>query len=133
MASATRSTETTPFARLRDIKRNANGLPPSLRARVMRRAWEMFRNSYGYPGVPFRSIGQHCFNAVLRLAWEEAREIARMATYGVERLQALKEAASQPYFGTGIRTHFWEAPEKLLARLHAIRLYDAALALAVSR
>ena len=72
-------------------------------------------------------------NAVLRLAWEEAREIARMAEYGAERLLALKEAVSQPHFGTGIRTHFWEQPEKLLARLHAIRLYDAALALAVTR
>lgn len=133
MADATRSTETIPFAGLQDIKRRASALPPSLRARVMARAWEMFRASYNYPRVPFRSIGRACFTACLRLAWEEIREIAHMATYGAERLLALKEAASQPHFGTGITTRFWEHPEKLVARLNAIRMYDAALVLAVAR
>lgn len=117
---------------LQDRKR-ANALPPSLRARVMRRAWEMFRKSYDYPRVPFRSIGRACFIACLRCAWHEAREIVQLASYGVERLTNLKLAASEPPHVTGITTRFWEDPKQYLARANAVRMYDAALALAGAR
>ena len=41
------------------------------RAGIMRRAWELFRANYNYPGTPFRSIGRHCFTACLKAAWAE--------------------------------------------------------------
>lgn len=43
---------------------------------VMTRAWEMFRKTYSYPAVPFKSIGRKCFAGCLRNAYQEARQLA---------------------------------------------------------
>lgn len=40
----------------------------------MARAWTIFREQYGYPQIPFRSIGRHCFVHSLKLAWAEYRQ-----------------------------------------------------------
>ena len=57
-------------------------------SRVMRRAWQIFRETYHYPAVPFRSIGRPCFNSCLRQAWAEyrkARALSETATDTLER------------------------------------------------
>lgn len=51
---------------------------------IMIRAWAIFRETYGYPAVPFRSIGRACFTWALRRAWHEAREAARVAAIPAE-------------------------------------------------
>lgn len=40
---------------------NTSASTNGLASRVMRRAWAIFRKSYNYPNVPFRSIGRKCF------------------------------------------------------------------------
>ena len=55
---------------------------------VMRRAWAIFRETYRYPAVPFRSIGRRCFASALRMAWAEARRAAELAATPVEPLTA---------------------------------------------
>jgi hypothetical protein len=49
------------------------------RQTIMTRAWAIFRKTYGFPAVPFRSLGRECFGWALRTAWHEAREAARIA------------------------------------------------------
>lgn len=49
------------------------------RRSVMTRAWAIFRQTYNYPGIPFRSIGRRCFAWALRRAWAEAKDAARIA------------------------------------------------------
>src|SRR5215207_745499 len=39
---------------------------------VMTRAWAIFRETYDYPRMPFRSLGRRCFVWALRAAWAEA-------------------------------------------------------------
>jgi hypothetical protein len=54
----------------------------------MSRAWAIFRNTYGYPTVLFRSIGRQCFAWALRKAWWEVREARALAVMPAERLSA---------------------------------------------
>jgi hypothetical protein len=54
----------------------------------MARAWEIFRATYGYPSVPFRSIGRECFAWALRKAWWEVRKARALAAMPAERLSA---------------------------------------------
>ena len=49
------------------------------RQAIMSCAWVIFRKAYGYPTIPFRSIGRPCFAWALSKAWHEAREAARLA------------------------------------------------------
>ena len=49
------------------------------RKAVMTRAWVIFRQTYNYPAVRFRSIGRPCFAWALKEAWRQAREAARIA------------------------------------------------------
>ena len=55
-------------------------------SRVMRRAWEIFRTTYSYPRIPFRSIGRKCFASALRRAWAEYRAAADLAATATETL-----------------------------------------------
>jgi hypothetical protein len=50
----------------------------------MSRAWAIFRQTYNYPAIPFRSIGRPCFAWALRRAWAEAKEAARIAAIPAE-------------------------------------------------
>lgn len=49
------------------------------RAAVMNAAWQIFRETYKYPAIPFRSIGRECFAWALKEAHRRAREAARIA------------------------------------------------------
>jgi hypothetical protein len=64
------------------------------RAALMRRAWEIFRQTYRYPQIKFADIGRDCFAWALRKAWIEAREAARVAALSpvakVERIETLQ-------------------------------------------
>lgn len=64
--------------------------------RVMQRAWALFRSRYGYKGkggIPFKSIGRHCFTACLRAAWAEAKHtLALGAMPDDHRRQSLRWA-----------------------------------------
>jgi hypothetical protein len=66
------------------------------RTAIMQRAWELFRATYRYPAIPFRSIGRACFASSLRRAWAEAREAGRVAaipaTVKAERVAELRDA-----------------------------------------
>jgi len=68
----------------------------STRQAIMVRAWAIFRQTYHYPAVPFRSIGRPCFAWALRRAWAEAREAARLAAIPADvkaaRITDLKRA-----------------------------------------
>ena len=57
------------------------------RAQIMKRAWAIFRATYNYPAVPFRSIGRPCFAWALRRAWQEAQATAAMAAIPVATRQ----------------------------------------------
>ena len=46
---------------------------------VMTAAWRIFRETYNYPAIPFRSIGRQCFVWALKEAHRRAREAARIA------------------------------------------------------
>jgi hypothetical protein len=52
----------------------------------MAEAWRIFRETYNYPYVSFRSIGRHCFASALRRAWARARNIVQLAALGREEL-----------------------------------------------
>jgi hypothetical protein len=66
------------------------------RQTIMLRAWAIFRQTYHYPAVPFRSLGHPCFAWALRRAWAEAREAARAAAIPTEakaaRIDGLRRA-----------------------------------------
>lgn len=61
---------------------------------IMRQAWAIFRQTYNYPAIPFRSIGRQCYAWALRKAWAEAKEAARIAAIPAavkaERAEALR-------------------------------------------
>ena len=46
---------------------------------VMQRAWELFRATYNFPAIPFRSIGRPFFASCLRMAWAEAKRASALA------------------------------------------------------
>lgn len=54
------------------------------RRTVMARAWAIFRETYRYPSIPFRSIGRGCFGWALKMAWIEARKAARLAALSAD-------------------------------------------------
>jgi hypothetical protein len=64
------------------------------RAKLMARAWAIFRQTYCYPQIKFSDIGRKCFAWALRQAWVEAREAARLAALSpvakVERIETLE-------------------------------------------
>jgi len=59
-----------------------------------RRAWQIFRETYHYPTIPFKNIGRPCFGWALSEAYRQAREAARFAaipaTVKAERAAALR-------------------------------------------
>ena len=73
----------------------AGGAMPKIdRSALMRRAWEIFRQTYRYPQIRFSDIGRNCFAWALRKAWVEARQAARLAaiapTAKAERIETLQ-------------------------------------------
>lgn len=104
----------------------------ALRARIMSRAWAIFREKYNYPRVPFRSIGKACFAWALKMAWHEARETARLAAEGIERLRSGLVAIETPRHRVGLSTSYTGRAEEIVARANTVRLYRAALELAVA-
>jgi hypothetical protein len=71
------------------------------RSALMRRAWEIFRQTYRYPEIKFSDIGRKCFAWALRKAWAEVREERRVAALApvvraarLETLQTLIAHAS---------------------------------------
>jgi hypothetical protein len=58
---------------------NGGAMPKFDRGSIMRRAWEIFRQTYKYPAIKFADIGRKCFAWALRKAWAETRETARLA------------------------------------------------------
>jgi hypothetical protein len=61
---------------------------------IMQAAWAIFRKTYRYPEVPFKSIGRQCFAWALRKAHAEAKERARLAAMAADakaaRIDALR-------------------------------------------
>ena len=41
------------------------------KSKLMKRAWEIFKSTYRYPEIPFKSIGWLCFASCLKMAWAE--------------------------------------------------------------
>ena len=71
---------------------------------LMTRAWAIFRRTYNYPAIPFKSIGVASFAYALRRAWAEAKHAARVDAIPVnvkaERSTALRrELELLPYRG----------------------------------
>jgi hypothetical protein len=55
---------------------------------IMHRAWEIFREDYRFPTIPYASIGRHCFAASLRKAWAEKRAADKLAATNTATLAA---------------------------------------------
>src|SRR5688572_21224834 len=70
----------------------------------MSRAWAIFAQTYGYPRIPFRSIGRHCFDAALHRAWQEAKAAARLATMPTEALARVDQITAEL---EGLRYRGW--------------------------
>jgi hypothetical protein len=68
----------------------------------MRRAWEIFRQTYKYPQIKFSDIGRNCFAWALRKAWVEIREERRVAalapTVRAERVETLQTLIARAGF-----------------------------------
>jgi hypothetical protein len=60
--------------------KNEPASPKSDRAAIMRRAWAIFRDTYRYPSIPFRSIGRPCFAWALRKALTADDKAALIST-----------------------------------------------------
>ena len=107
-------------------------IPSTLRRKVMARAWEIFRVTYNYPRIPFRSIGRRCFASCLRRAWAEARETVRLAASGVDRLKAAISELSTETHATGLSTRFASSYTASLARSTQSAAYARALEFVVA-
>jgi hypothetical protein len=105
-------------------------MPTALRRGVLARAWELFRTSYNYPRVPFRSLGWGCFTWALKRAWSEARETVRLAGLGIEALKAAD--AIEPRVRVGLSTSYTDSIHEVAARNAAARLRAAAMAYATA-
>jgi hypothetical protein len=83
----------------------------NIQAFAMRRAWEIFRQTYCYPQIKFADIGRRCFAGCLRQAWVEAREAARVAALTPEekagRIETLNYLIQRSGFICGGRE--WKA------------------------
>lgn len=51
---------------------------------IMQAAWQIFRESYNFPAVPFKSIGRKCFGWALSEAHRRAKIAARAAAIAPE-------------------------------------------------
>ncbi|MHC2020397.1 hypothetical protein [Methylobacterium sp. CM6247] len=105
-------------------------MPAALRRGILARAWELFRSSYNYPRVPFRSLGWGCFTWALKKAWSEARETVRLAGLGIEALKAAD--AIKPRVRVGLSTSYTDSIHEVAARNNAARLRAAAMAYATA-
>jgi hypothetical protein len=54
------------------------------KSKIMLTAWQIFRETYHYPAIPFKSIGRACFGWALSEAYRRARETARIAAIPAE-------------------------------------------------
>ena len=83
-------------------------------ARIMSRAWAIFREAYHYPSIPFSSIGRKCFAGTLRKAWHEARCAAELMAAPVEMLES--RAASLRSEIDGLKYRGWGSNIERLER-----------------
>ena len=76
---------------------------PLSKSDLMRAAWQLFRQHYGFGsreaggrGLSFRRIGRTCFGWCLKKAWADARQRARLAAIPApvkaERIASLRQA-----------------------------------------
>ena len=105
-------------------------MPAALRLGVLARAWAIFRASYNYPRVPFRSIGRACFAWALKAAWVEARQTARLADLSVEGLKVATAKASEPHVRVGLSTSYSDRADEVMARENTVRALTSAMAFA---
>jgi hypothetical protein len=80
----------------------AGAVPKINRSFLMRRAWEIFRQTYRYPQIKFSDIGRKCFAWALRKAWDEVREARRVAALSpvirAERIETLQTLIAHANF-----------------------------------
>ncbi len=63
------------------------------KSKIMKRAWEIFRSTYSYPEIPFKSIGWLCFASCLKMAWAEFKRPVAVDTRPLpEQLASLQYA-----------------------------------------
>lgn len=105
-------------------------IPATVRARVMARAWAIFRERYDYPRVPFASIGRHCFQTALAAAWAEAGRVAQLARHGTGALRQMLATLSAPPHRVGLSTSLTNSAEVIVARLRQRAEVEAGLAVA---
>jgi hypothetical protein len=77
------------------------------RRAVMVAAWEIFRQTYKYPAIPFASIGRPCFAWALKEAHRRARVAAKAAaipaTVRAARIAELQTAAVRAVYADSFR------------------------------
>lgn len=67
------------------------------RQNVMRRAWAIFRQTYNYPALSWKSVeysDRRCFGSCLRCAWAELREATRLSSISGDVKAARSKALS---------------------------------------
>src|SRR5688572_17892581 len=91
----------------------------------MARARAVFRETYDFPRMPFRSIGRKCFASALRMAWGEHRAAAILAAKPTEKLLTVVQVADRDLAALPLKSfrHNTEAEER---RLSTIRRTTAA-------
>lgn len=106
-------------------------IPASLRSRIMSRAWEIFRETYNYPRVPFSGIGRACFAWALKRAWSEARDAVDLAArHNAETLKIWIAETRQPAHRVGLSSSYAGSSRDLMERMDRRRRFERALAVA---
>ena len=86
------------------ISVNGGAMPKINRQAVMRRAWEILRETYHYPQIKFTSIGRPCFAWALRKAWHEAKSARAVALIPTDvrakRIDELRWQIDRARFGS---------------------------------
>ncbi len=63
------------------------------KSKIMKRAWEIFKSTYRYPEIPFKSIGWLCFASCLKMAWAEFKRPVIVSSRPLsEQLASLQSA-----------------------------------------
>jgi hypothetical protein len=93
----------------------------------MARVWAIFRETYDYPAIPFRSIGRSCFASALRMAWGEHRAAAILIATPTENLLTVvqvadRDLAALPYRGLRYNNETEERRLSTIRRTTAAKL-----------
>lgn len=104
-------------------------IPAPLRKGIMKRAWEIFREHYNYPSVPFKAIGRACFSWSMKLAWAEARDAAEIAeAMPVSEIMIRIRETDQPDRAVGLSSSYIGSGRELMDRMARRRRFERALA-----